>query len=174
MPRFHGIPFHDSSPNHNVINERICFRRQKLFTRSHGNRHPLASGSRYSTITNQQGYYQLQGMRTGGPYQIDISYVGFRPSTGKGIYLQLAIPYTYNTVLIPSTDLEEVVVKSTISKYSNGKTGASTHVGSAQIKLLPNVTRSLTDILKLTPYSRKWFRRTRSTHEQLQCRRGKF
>ena len=113
----------------------------------------LLSGSRYSTITNQQGYYQLQGMRTGGPYQIDISYVGFRPSTGKGIYLQLAIPYTYNTVLIPSTDLEEVVVKSTISKYSNGKTGASTHVGSAQIKLLPNVTRSLTDILKLTPYS---------------------
>ena len=89
----------------------------------------LLSGSRYSTITNQQGYYQLQGMRTGGPYQIDISYVGFRPSTGKGIYLQLAVPYTYNTVLIPSTDLEEVVVKSTISKYSNGKTGASTHVG---------------------------------------------
>ena len=81
----------------------------------------LLSGSRYSTITNQQGYYQLQGMRTGGPYQIDISYVGFRPSTGKGIYLQLAIPYTYNTVLIPLTDLEEVVVKSTISKYSNGK-----------------------------------------------------
>ena len=113
----------------------------------------IPSGSRYSTITNKQGYYQLQGMRPGGPYKVEISYVGFHGFVVTGIQLRLAEAYTCNAILIPSTTLDEVIVRSTKSKYSNGKTGASTHIDASQIKLYPNISRSLGDILKLSPYS---------------------
>lgn len=113
----------------------------------------VPSGTRYSTITNNRGYYQLQGMRTGGPYQIDVSYVGFHPARITDIRLQLAETYTCNVKLIPCTNLEEVTVKSTTSKYSNGKTGASTHISSSRMKVFPNISRSICDILKLSPYS---------------------
>ena len=77
----------------------------------------IPSGSRYSTITNKQGYYQLQGMRPGGPYKVEISYVGFHGFVVTGIQLRLAEAYTCNAILIPSTTLDEVIVRSTKSKY---------------------------------------------------------
>mgnify|MGYP000952687176 FL=1 len=39
------------------------------------------SGTQYGTITNSEGRFTLQGMRPGGPYTVDISFVGY--STGK-------------------------------------------------------------------------------------------
>ena len=33
------------------------------------------SGTRYGTVTNVSGQFNLQGMRTGGPYKVEISYV---------------------------------------------------------------------------------------------------
>ena len=36
------------------------------------------SGTRYNAITNVDGRYSIQGMRAGGPYKVDISYVGFQ------------------------------------------------------------------------------------------------
>ena len=32
------------------------------------------SGTRYGTVTNVSGQFNLQGMRTGGPYKVEISY----------------------------------------------------------------------------------------------------
>lgn len=175
MPRFHGIPFHDSSPNHNVINERVCFRRQKLFTRSHGNRHPLAFGFPLQHDHQPAGLLSITRNENGRALPNRHLLRGISSFHGKGIYLQLAVPYTYNTVLIPSTDLEEVVVKSTISKYSNGKNGSEYSCRFRPDKVTPQchpVAHRHTETHPLLQW--KWFRRTRSTHEQLQCRRGKF
>lgn len=36
------------------------------------------SGTLYGAITNIDGRYTIQGMRTGGPYKIEISYVGYK------------------------------------------------------------------------------------------------
>ena len=35
------------------------------------------SGTRYGTVTNISGQFNLQGMRTGGPYKVEVSYVGY-------------------------------------------------------------------------------------------------
>ena len=33
------------------------------------------SGTLYGTVTNMDGRYTIQGMRTGGPYKVEVSYV---------------------------------------------------------------------------------------------------
>ena len=35
------------------------------------------SGTRYRAASNKDGRYTIQGMRTGGPYTIRISYIGY-------------------------------------------------------------------------------------------------
>ncbi len=34
------------------------------------------SGTSYGTVTNAAGYFAIQGMRVGGPYEVEVSYVG--------------------------------------------------------------------------------------------------
>lgn len=43
----------------------------------------------YGAITNVDGRYTIQGMRTGGPYKVQVSYVGYQTSVFKGIILEL-------------------------------------------------------------------------------------
>ena len=38
----------------------------------------LPSGTHYGTITNPDGRYSIHGMRPGGPYKIEISYIGYK------------------------------------------------------------------------------------------------
>lgn len=47
------------------------------------------SGTLYGAVTNVDGRYTIQGMRTGGPYKIEISYVGYNKTAFTGISLEL-------------------------------------------------------------------------------------
>lgn len=111
------------------------------------------SGTRYGTLTNDKGYYQLKGMRPGGPYRVEISYVGFEHRVYSGIFLQLAETYLCNARLKPATLLDEVVIRDVASLTSGMKTGASTHITSSAISLFPNISRSLNDMVKISPYA---------------------
>lgn len=111
------------------------------------------SGTRYSTVTNLQGTYQLQGLRTGGPYKIEFSYIGYRRAIVTGIYLKLAETYACDAKLKESAELDEIVVLGTTSKFAGEKTGASTHVTSKDILSFPNISRGLNDLTKMSPYS---------------------
>lgn len=111
------------------------------------------SGTRYVTVANTQGGYQLQGMRTGGPYRVEISYIGYRKAVFTGIYLKLAENYACNAVMQPSTELDEVLVIGSASRFAGQKTGASTHITSADIDRMPNISRGLGDFTKLSPYA---------------------
>ena len=111
------------------------------------------SGTRYTAVTNASGLFTIQGMRTGGPYEVTVSYIGYQPSVVKGVILQLA--ETYNLAISISEDatqLAEVVVSGRASKFAAEKTGASTNITSAQITNMPTVSRSITDFTRLSPY----------------------
>src|SRR3712207_8353712 len=43
------------------------------------------SGTRYGTVTNASGQFNLQGMRTGGPYKVEVSYVGYQTAIYTGV-----------------------------------------------------------------------------------------
>ena len=111
------------------------------------------SGTRYTAITNANGRFSIQGMRTGGPYAVTVTYIGHETKTLRGITLQLAENYNLDVWLSEnSTELSEVVVSGKASKFAAEKTGASTNITSAQITSLPTVNRSVYDITRLSPY----------------------
>ena len=111
------------------------------------------SGTRYTAVTNTSGRFSINGMRTGGPYEVTVSYIGYQSKTVKGITLQLA--ETYNLTIWLSEDatqLSEVVISGKASKFAAEKTGAATNINSQQITNLPTVSRSITDVTRLSPY----------------------
>ena len=111
------------------------------------------SGTRYTAVTNTTGRFSIQGMRTGGPYEVTVSYIGFQPKTVKGVTLQLGETYNLSVFLTEdATELAEVVVSGKASKFAGEKTGAATNINSQQITNLPTVSRSITDVTRLSPY----------------------
>ena len=112
------------------------------------------SGTEYNTVSNLDGRFYLQGMRTGGPYTATVTYVGYQNTVVNGIILELGENYNLQEIQM-STDanqLQEVVVTASGSKFPIDKTGASTNITNVQITNLPTVTRSITDVTRLSPY----------------------
>jgi len=112
------------------------------------------SGTRYTTITQSGGQFTIANMRTGGPYQITITYVGMRTQTLNDIYLQLGEATVINGNL-ESTEgtLQNVVV--TGARRNNvlnaNRTGAVTNIGTREINRLPTISRSINDFTRITP-----------------------
>ena len=84
------------------------------------------SGTQYYAVANNEGYYTIEGMRPGGPYQVTFSFVGCNSVVIKDVTLALSETYSQNATLRTSETLDEVVVVASASKFSNEKTGAST------------------------------------------------
>ena len=111
------------------------------------------SGTRYQAVTNAKGIFSINGMRVGGPYKVQISYIGYETKVVEGINLQLAETYNLNTSLSEDAQqLGEVVVSAKATKFTTEKTGASTNINNQMITNMPTVSRSITDITRLSPY----------------------
>ena len=112
------------------------------------------SGTVYGAVTNADGRYSIQGMRTGGPYSVEVNCLGYRTTNYTGVTLQLAETYNLNAQISESTEAlsEAVVVAQAASKFSLEKTGAATNISNSQIAALPTVSRAITDVTRLSPY----------------------
>ena len=109
----------------------------------------IPSGTVYNAVTNIHGRYTIQGMRVGGPYEVTISYLGFRTEEIKNVQLALGEASTFNvTMQEDSKVLGEVVVT---GKHTIGGSGASTNFSLQQIENAPTVNRNIYDIAKLSP-----------------------
>lgn len=112
----------------------------------------VPSGTVYGTVTRTDGNYTIPGMRIGGPYKVEISFIGFKTITLEGINLALGEPFTLNQTLTSGQELQTVNVVGSKSAAANlNKTGASTVIGTRQLQTLPTVTRNITDFTRLTP-----------------------
>lgn len=111
------------------------------------------SGTTYGTVSNANGNYVLLGMRTGGPYKIEVSYIGYDKVTFNNVYLQLGETSLFNAVMKEASQvLNEVVVTGGAGSLFNSKrTGAATNFNSTTIEQTPSVSRSIFDVAKLTP-----------------------
>ena len=112
------------------------------------------SGTRYAAVTNIDGRFNIQGMRTGGPYSVTVSYIGFQPKMLKGINLQLGETYNLQVWLKEdANELAEVVITGKASKFAAEKTGATTNISNTMMNELPTINRSISDIARVSPYA---------------------
>ncbi|MEC5164530.1 hypothetical protein RCH18_000246 [Flavobacterium sp. PL11] len=112
------------------------------------------SGTTYGSVTNSEGYFNLPGMRVGGPYSVEVSYIGYGKNITKNIIIGLGAAYVHNVVLNEENiTLDQVIVTSKRTKFSAEKTGATTNISNAQITAMPTINRSITDMARLSPYA---------------------
>ena len=112
------------------------------------------SGTNYGTITNMDGRFDLQGMRTGGPYEITISYIGYQTAIYKDVTLQLGETYNLNVDLKESSEeLEEVVITAERTRFMTEKTGAALNISNEKMNSIPTINRSIEDLARISPYA---------------------
>lgn len=111
------------------------------------------SGTRYGAVSNINGRFTLPNLRIGGPYTIQVSFIGYQTQSYTGISLRLGEPYALNAVMSDgSTDLNEVVITATSSSdFNSNRTGTATNISKEQLNALPQINRSVTEFTRLTP-----------------------
>ena len=115
----------------------------------------LPSGTTYGAVTNGEGLYAIQGMRTGGPYTVEVSCLGYQTVKFTDIKLALGENYVLDGYLNDDVESlnEAVVVATPASRFVAVKTGASTNISNNQMMTMPNSSRSISALTKLSPYS---------------------
>ena len=111
------------------------------------------SGTQYGAVSDKHGRYNIQGMRPGGPYTVTFSFVGCQSVEFPDLTLALGETLARNAFLKDSNELEAVVVTADgkNSSMNVNRAGAVTSITTEQIELMPSVSRSMNDIMKLTP-----------------------
>ena len=108
------------------------------------------SGTKYVAVANENGRFVMNGMRTGGPYKIQISFIGMATLEYKDIYLKLGEPYEINAVMESSNELDAIIVVSETA-FNASRTGASSSFDLKTVESMPTIDRSVYDIAKLSP-----------------------
>lgn len=106
------------------------------------------SGTKYVAVTNKDGRYTIQGMRTGGPYKVETSYVGYKTKQTDNIYLGLGVEEINNVRLSDNvTELGEAVVRG----ENRAHAGASQNFSLRHIAEIPTIDRNIYDVVKTMP-----------------------
>ena len=97
----------------------------------------IPSGTQYGTTSRLDGKYNLNGLRTGGPYKVTVSFVGYKPQEFEGQMLQLGqnvkLDYTLYEEAVELGGITVVGEKNSI--LSNNRTGAEQNVTAKDIIL---------------------------------------
>ena len=108
------------------------------------------SGSQYYAVANEKGQYHINGMRPGGPYTVEISFIGMNTVQHQNVTLTLGEPLEIDAVLKSTNELESVVVVADRS-FNASLTGAGAAFNRSQMDNTPTIDRSVYDIAKLSP-----------------------
>ena len=63
------------------------------------------SGTSYGVVTNESGRYTINGMRTGGPYKVEFSCLGYQTVTYTDLTLQLAETSSLNATMNEDSEM---------------------------------------------------------------------
>ena len=115
----------------------------------------VPSGSVYRAVTNIDGHYTITGMKAGGPYEVEVSYIGFQTARFTDIQLALGQNAVVDATLSEGSEMiQEIVVTAKANNtMRSDRSGAVTNLNATQMAAVPTIGRSMTDIMKMTPQS---------------------
>lgn len=112
------------------------------------------TGTQYGTSTRVDGGYTLPNLRIGGPYTIVVTFIGYEEQKLEGINLLLGQELKLDFQLSEDiTTLSEIVISGDNETFNNDRTGQAVSFSNDEIRKLPTITRSASDIYRLTPSS---------------------
>ena len=111
------------------------------------------SGIVYHAFSNRDGSFRINGVVAGGPYTVKAELMGHRPLVLKNVQAPLSGTVVLNLVMkADAVTLEEVVVTAEMnSNMDIQNSGAGTFINNQTIENVPTTSRSMNDIMKLTP-----------------------
>jgi len=115
----------------------------------------IPTGTEYNTTTNLSGAYVVPSVRVGGPYTIEVSYVGYETGKTTDVITTLGVTTNVNVVLYEgSTELGEAVIFGRKDKtFSKDRTGAAEQFSRNEIMSIPTTgSRSINSITKYNPF----------------------
>ncbi|ATL48093.1 hypothetical protein COR50_13480 [Chitinophaga caeni] len=112
----------------------------------------VPSGTIYGTTTQEGGRYTIPNMRAGGPYTVEVSYIGYASQKFENIQLRLGTAFKLDATLgDDSKTLQEVTITGTRNGIINpNHNGTSVNISRNQLDNLPTVTRSIQDFARLS------------------------
>jgi len=112
------------------------------------------SGTQYYAVVNADGRYSINGMRSGGPYTVTVSLLGYSNQEFKDVNLSLGETASIPAQLAESTmTLAESVIVAE-GGLNASKTGAAQSINSRQITEMPSITRGIADVARMNPFIR--------------------
>ena len=115
----------------------------------------VPSGSVYRAVTNVNGRYTITGMRSGGPYEVEVSYIGYQTTKMTDVNLPLGQNTVVDAALQEGSEMlqEVLIVAQANNTMRSDRSGAVTNIDANAMANVPTIGRSMTDIMKLTPQS---------------------
>src|SRR5512143_994940 len=114
----------------------------------------LETGLTANAVTDEKGSYRLLNLPT-GRYSVTAKLAGFKTETRPEIRLLLGSTPTADFTLDVTGVAESVTVTSELPVVEVGNTSASTTIQTEQVKALPLNGRNFTDLVLLTPQTRR-------------------
>ena len=113
----------------------------------------VPTGTRYTTVTENEGRYSIANVRAGGPYTVTATLEGFRPADKTDVFARLGEDTRTSFELELGAVEEVVTVVGTANELINPtRTGSTSSVTSDQIENLPTISRGLEDFAKTNPF----------------------
>jgi hypothetical protein len=113
------------------------------------------SGTRYGAATRKDGRFTFNNVRPGGPYTIQVTFIGFNAKKKTITNISLGNTATINFTLEKGNQtLNQISVTATINPtFSQSRTGAKSHLSQQSIDRTPQLSRSLSSYTSLTPHN---------------------
>jgi outer membrane receptor protein involved in Fe transport len=115
----------------------------------------LPTGTTYRTLSRSGGTFDLPNVTPGGPYKIDVTFVGYESTSRDNIFISLGETSQQEFVLTEAaTSLEGVVVSAMRRPIQESKGGTETNIGRDKMLNLPTVGRNVSDYLRFVPQAK--------------------
>ena len=114
----------------------------------------VPSGTNYYSTTDKNGTYRINSVTPGGPYTLKVEMMGYRPMEYNGLYAPLGETTNQNVELqVEALGLDAAVFTADglQSGMNINRAGVGTSISEQTMTALPTVSRSMNDVMKLTP-----------------------
>jgi Carboxypeptidase regulatory-like domain len=112
-----------------------------------------STGFKAGTVTDVDGNYQIVELPLGGPYEVEVSYVGHQSTKQTGIMINQGDKFTFDYTLKEGNQLGEVVITGNTLKAQTSRFGSALAISGRTISTIPTPSRNFEQLAFLSGQS---------------------